>query len=60
MAAKELDTACWLVEHGADVNAFDGKDGDRAIHQAAQEGATTVLDFLIRRGATVDVHGFKA
>ncbi|KAF2175299.1 ankyrin, partial [Zopfia rhizophila CBS 207.26] len=39
-----------LVDHGADVNAWD-KDGISVLHVAAQKGASEIVEFLLSKGA---------
>jgi ankyrin repeat protein len=52
-----LRTVTWLLDHGADVNqraTFGGPghgQGVTALHLAAQQGALTMVQYLIARGA---------
>jgi ankyrin repeat protein len=50
--ALEAVTLAW--ELGGDVNASDAS-GDRAVHGAAYRGANAVMQFLIEKGARLDV-----
>jgi ankyrin repeat protein len=42
------------LSRGADINATD-ENGQTALHGAAQRGSPSVIDFLISRGARLDV-----
>jgi ankyrin repeat protein len=42
-----------MIEHGADVNAFNDL-GDTALHGAAERGADRVVQFLADQGARLD------
>jgi ankyrin repeat protein len=42
-----------LVEHGADVNAFNA-NGQTALHSAARRGADDLVKYLAARGAKLD------
>lgn len=63
----DIDTAGWLLDHGADVNqkaTFGGPthgEGVTALHLAAQNGRLDFIKFLIARGAdpniTDDLYG---
>ncbi|HXT37979.1 MAG TPA: ankyrin repeat domain-containing protein, partial [Chloroflexota bacterium] len=52
-----LETARWLIEHGADINrraTFGGPthgEGVTALHLAAQNGDVEVVRFLLAHGA---------
>ena len=41
----------YLIEQGADVNAFRGIVPSTPLHWAAREGLVKVIDLLIQRGA---------
>jgi ankyrin repeat protein len=49
-----VGTARYLVEHGADVNAV-GEFGWTPLHAAAYQGLTDVIEFLVSKGAKLDV-----
>ena len=44
---KVLETTKWLVEKGADVNAFDD-EGFTALHYAAKNGSRKLVQFFLR------------
>jgi uncharacterized protein len=48
-----LHTAKYLVDHGADVNAA-GQFGWTALHSAAYQGITDLMEFLISKGANIN------
>jgi ankyrin repeat protein len=48
-----VETAKYLVEHGADVNAA-GQFGWTALHAAAYQGLNDVAAFLVSKGAKID------
>jgi uncharacterized protein len=48
-----IDTAKYLVEHGADVNAV-GEFGWTALHSASYQGLTDVIEFLVSKGAKLE------
>jgi ankyrin repeat protein len=51
--ATAVETAKFLVEHGADVNAA-GQYGWTALHAAAYQGMNDVIEYLVSRGAKID------
>jgi ankyrin repeat protein len=51
--ATAVETAKFLVEHGADVNAV-GQYGWTALHAAAYQGLNDVIEYLVSKGATID------
>lgn len=51
--ADVLDATTVLLDAGADVNQVN-EAGNTALHAAASEGATTLIQLLIDRGATLD------
>jgi ankyrin len=51
--ATALETAKFLVEHGADVNAA-GQYGWTALHAAAYQGLNDVIEYLVSKGAKID------
>jgi ankyrin repeat protein len=51
--AMAVETARYLVEHGADVNAA-GQFGWTALHAAAYQGLNDVAAFLVSKGAKID------
>jgi len=46
--------ARYLIVHGADVNAADGLFRETPLYHAAEEGASHLVDLLLRNGANVD------
>ena len=48
-----VQTAKFLVEHGADVNAA-GQFGWTALHAAAYQGLNDVIEYLVSKGAKID------
>jgi ankyrin repeat protein len=52
--AQAVETARFLLDHGADVNAV-GEFGWTALHAAAYQGLTDVIELLISRGAKTEV-----
>jgi len=48
-----VETAKFLVEHGADVNAA-GQYGWTALHAAAYQGLNDVIEYLVSKGAKID------
>jgi ankyrin repeat protein len=51
--ATAVETATFLVEHGADVNAR-GQYGWTALHAAAYQGLNDVIEYLVSKGAKID------
>ena len=51
--ATAVQTAKFLVEHGADVNAA-GQYGWTALHAAAYQGLNDVIEYLVSKGAKID------
>jgi len=51
--ATAVETAKFLVEHGADVNAV-GQYGWTALHAAAYQGLNDVIEYLVSKGAKID------
>jgi ankyrin repeat protein len=51
--ATAVETAKFLVEHGADVNAA-GQYGWTALHAAAYQGLNDVIAYLVSKGAKID------
>jgi len=52
--ALALETSKFLVAHGADVNAV-GQFGWTALHSASYQGLNDVIEFLVSKGAKMDV-----
>jgi len=52
--AMAVNTARYLVEHGANVNAT-GDFGWTALHMAAYQGLNDVIEYLISKGAKTEV-----
>jgi len=52
--AVAVQTAKYLVEHGADVNAV-GQFGWTALHAASYQGLNDDVEFLVSKGAKMDV-----
>ena len=53
-ARNTLPVAKPLVAAGADIETAETADGTTSLNAAAMYGATTVADFLIQSGASVD------
>jgi uncharacterized protein len=51
--ATAVETAKFLVEHGADVNTA-GQYGWTALHAAAYQGLNDVIEYLVSKGAKID------
>jgi len=51
--ATAVETAKYLVEHGADVNTA-GQYGWTALHAAAYQGLNDVIAYLVSKGAKID------
>jgi ankyrin repeat protein len=51
--AMALETAKFLVERGADVNA-SGQYGWTALHAAAYQGMNDLVEYLVSKGAKID------
>jgi ankyrin repeat protein len=51
--AAAVETAKFLVEHGANVNAA-GQYGWTALHAAAYQGINDVIEYLVSKGAKID------
>jgi len=51
--ATALETARFLVERGADVNAA-GQYGWTALHAAAYQGMNDLIEYLVSKGAKID------
>ncbi len=51
--AVVVQTARYLVEHGADVNK-PGQFGWTALHAAAYQGLNDEIEFLVKNGANID------
>jgi len=51
--ATAVETAKFLVDHGADVNAA-GQYGWTALHAAAYQGLNDVIAYLVSKGAKID------
>jgi ankyrin repeat protein len=51
--AVVVQTAKYLVEHGADVNVA-GQFGWTALHAAAYQGLNDEIEFLVSKGAKID------
>jgi ankyrin repeat protein len=48
-----LQAVTLLVEHGVDVNAFNA-NGQTVLHNAAQRGQNTVIEYAASKGAKLD------
>jgi uncharacterized protein len=54
-----INTARYLVDHGADVNAA-GQFGWTALHSATYQGITDLMEFLLSKGADINaMDGFR-
>jgi ankyrin repeat protein len=51
--ATAIQTARYLVDHGADVNAA-GQFGWTALHAATYQGLNDVVELLVSKGAKID------
>jgi ankyrin repeat protein len=51
--AVAVQTAKFMVDHGADVNAA-GQYGWTALHSAAYQGLNDVIEYLVSKGAKID------
>jgi ankyrin repeat protein len=51
--ATAVQTARYLMDHGADVNAA-GQFGWTALHAATYQGLNDVIEFLVSKGAKID------
>ena len=51
---EALEAVKLCYEHGNDVNTVDA-NGDTALHGAAMRGANEVVQFLVDKGAKIDV-----
>jgi ankyrin repeat protein len=51
--ATAVQTARYLVDHGADVNAA-GQFGWTALHAASYQGLNDVIEYLVSKGAKID------
>jgi uncharacterized protein len=51
--SMSVETARYLVDHGADVNAA-GQFGWTALHSASYQGITDLIEFLVSKGAKID------
>jgi 26S proteasome non-ATPase regulatory subunit 10 len=59
-ATNDIAGMSRLLEHGYDVNARDD-NGDTALYYALSHGNLEMADFLLSKGATIDVsnrHGY--
>ncbi len=52
-ARLAIETAKFLVDHGADVNAA-GQFGWTALHAASYQGLNDVIEFLASKGTKLD------
>lgn len=52
--ARRLQAATWLADRGSDVNAADAR-GITALHAIAEMGEDPLVQFLVDRGARLDV-----
>ena len=50
---KVLEAVTLLVERGVDVNAFNA-NGQTILHNAAQRGQNSVIEYVARKGAKLD------
>jgi uncharacterized protein len=50
---RVLEAVTLLVEHGVDVNAFNA-NGQTVLHNAAQRGQNSVIEYVATRGARLD------
>jgi len=52
--AGRAHVCLWLLDHGAAVDARDGKRGSTALHVAARAGHILVMQTLLVHGAAID------
>jgi ankyrin repeat protein len=50
---KVLEAVTLLVDHGVDVNAYNA-NGQTILHNAAQRGHNSVIEYVARKGAKLD------
>ena len=55
--ADPLDAVKMFVEAGADIDAQNDL-GNTALHYAAQTGATRIVEYLVSKGAKLDVYNY--
>jgi ankyrin repeat protein len=55
-ARDQVELVEWLVRCGADVNARGGIEGATPIHDAAGEGHTRVIEYLLSVGAEMETY----
>jgi len=55
--ADPLDAVKMFVQAGADVNVQNDL-GNTALHYAAQTGANRIVEFLVSKGAQVDIYNY--
>jgi hypothetical protein len=55
---EALEAVKMLVELGNDVNATNDR-GETALHGAAYRGANTIIEYLVSRGAKLDVRSIQ-
>ena len=56
-SADPLDAVKMFVAAGADVNVQNDL-GNTALHYAAQTGANRIVEFLVSKGAKVDIYNY--
>ena len=51
MLIKQIDVVAKLLKKGKKINKKDEKTGDTALHRAAFNGHTEILELLLQKGA---------
>lgn len=56
---EQYQVAAWLLEHGADVNAYDEKMiGETPLCLAVQTDYPELVELLLKHGANPDIRGW--
>ena len=53
--STQIESAKWLIDNGADVNAFMPSTGWTAGHAATKKGNLEMLELLLKKGANQNV-----
>lgn len=54
-ANSKRDVLDFLLKEGVDINCKDSRFGDTALHRAASMGSVKTVEFLLDRGAAIDI-----